>query len=680
MKHDSQPEETVREWSETLLIYFYRARILLKQYMWVFLVTVSICIIYQAYKQLSQPKIYVSTSQMIVSGRISLPEGSLYKEELSNFFGTQIKLMQSNKVQTRARERVMALKPNLTPSPVSLSVSQSPQTSIFILQATGSDPEYTQAYLNAIMEEFLHFKVEMKIQTAESTFISITDKILQLKEEIDILEEKKMAFQEANNLVFIKEQGNIAGAQLSELKNQLSRLTISQSILANFDLHKLISQPSSMELEQLIRNTQFDLDAKDYIQLSSEVNKLEAERDEYLTYMKATHPTIVGLEAEISRKENILRVMRRQILQALIDLKESLNYEIANLKIIIKEWEGKALDFSKRLAEYEQIESKLQRVKKSQDQLLSSTQSIDVNKNLDQESLSILESASPSVLLKKNILREIIVGFVFGIFLGGAVIAAIATIDSRIYSVEDITNRYEEPVIGVVPNLEGEEANILLQKNDDRVLFAEALRNIRSSVIYLNRESSQPKTFLIASSIPSEGKSTIASNLAIALAFSVSKTLLVDADLRKGRLAGKFNLPKSPGLSEAINQTLKPEVYIQKTSVSDLDIITSGETPENPSEILLSSKLEGLLADWKELYDFIIFDSAPFLATNDSINLAGKLDGILFVMRASVTRTRQAKSAMRILQMHGPPIYGYILNGVETKGPHYHYYKYSDYY
>lgn len=677
--------DSSKEWSEAFFVHFTKAKVLALQYAWVFLLTIFICIAFKAYGLLSQPVVYSSTAEMMVNGRVSMPEGAVYREELSNFFGTQIRLMESNIVRARAQDRVLSLRPNIKPSPVSIRVTQSPQASIFLLSAQGEHATYTTEYLNAIMHEYLNFKANLRVNSTESAFVSITEKVLQLKDEIDALEDKKLAFQKENNVVFITEQGNTVGRQLASLQDKLDMLKVKQRSLEACKIEEFFDKPFTAELEQIITNTDYELDSKEYMSLDQELEKLRAQQVEMLGYMKANHPRIVEISNHIIKKENALKVIKRQHLEQLIDKREALSYEIANLEKVVIDWKKKALDYSQRLAEFEQIQSRLERLKNAQEQLVVSTQSIEINKNLEQETVSILEMASPARAVPKNYLKEIVSGCLMGLVLGILVLIIIGAIDTRIYAIEDITSRFSQPILASLPLLKKEEAQVLIDRNDTRSMYVEAIRTIRSSIIYTEAGTEadghhkDAKVFLITSSVPSEGKSTIAANLAITLAFAMHKVLLVDSDLRCGHTYERFGLKKEKGLSEALKGQVSGKEYIQKTHVENLEFIATGHYPSHPDELFLSPRMDALLKEFRAVYDYIILDSAPVLATNDSVNLAAKSDAILFVVRAMVTRTRQFKEAMRTLSLHKAPLLGYVLNGVEGKNSNYYYYKYKQY-
>ena len=173
--------------------------------------------------------------------------------------------------------------------------------------------------------------------------------------------------------------------------------------------------------------------------------------------------------------------------------------------------------------------------------------------------------------------------------------------------------------------------------NDPRSPFVEAARTIRTKVL-LNSRGDHSKVFLVTSSVSGEGKTILSSNLAVLLAQSGKKVLLVDTDLRLGAMNIVMNLPSRAGLSELLaGQSPQPEI----DSVNDvpiLDVLQTGAVPANPSELLGSPAFNQWLSVWREQYDYIVLDSAPLLPVTDSLTLAPVSDIILLVARSGLTR------------------------------------------
>ncbi|MBC7839189.1 MAG: hypothetical protein H7Y39_11190, partial [Nitrospiraceae bacterium] len=179
---------------------------------------------------------YISFARMMVSGKIALPEGAIYSEELSNFYGTQSELMQSPEVKRRAATRVESQRPELQPSPISLTVGLQRNTSFFVLTAVGAEPNYTQAYLDACMEEYLRFKRELRSETSQTALTSITDELLKLDKDLEAGQEELLLFQKTNNVVILEEEGNGAAKYLVTLNHQLAALKTEYQLLTMLDL------------------------------------------------------------------------------------------------------------------------------------------------------------------------------------------------------------------------------------------------------------------------------------------------------------------------------------------------------------------------------------------------------------------------------------------------------------
>ena len=681
MSEEEKNNDSVAEWSDFFYVWLYRGKFLLKRYWWVFLVSVSFCVGFQSYRQFTKAPYYTSYAQMIVSGRIALPDGAIYSEELSNFFGTQISLMRSQRVQERARARVEALHPELVPISVGLSVVQSPDASIFLLQASGRESEYTQAYLGAIMHEYLNFKNEMRAQTVDRTFLAITEEVIELQEKIEKGEDEKVEFQKENNIVFIQEQGSNIGAYLSELNRDLTEYTTRLHFLDTLTLDAVLEKEESNEGDSDERLLQV---SKAFLEVKRKLDLLQAELDEYSVYMKPKHPHILTLKQEIQTESNQLRILKRQAAQEIEGKKRSLKSQVENLELVIDAQEVHALDFSRRLAEFDRINSRLDRQKQVLERLLSSIQSLDINLSLDQDMVSILENASAGALLKPNIFKEIITAIILGIILGVGILVLISLLDARIITPEDIQERFDEPVFGVIPYEKGvfdQDSVHLLSFEDKSVIFAQACRNLRSSILSSQGKDNEPvRALAVTSCVPSEGKSTLSSNLAITFAFTSAKTILIDADLRRGSLHKAFGVSNEKGVSSIVADKAPLDEVIQHTGVENLDFIARGPTHEHPGELLISRNFETVLKELKKRYEYIIFDTAPVLATDDTVGFASQLDGTLFVMRSGSTQTRQVKAALGEMALRRARILGFVLNCVEKSGAGYYYYKYTDYY
>jgi tyrosine-protein kinase Etk/Wzc len=174
--------------------------------------------------------------------------------------------------------------------------------------------------------------------------------------------------------------------------------------------------------------------------------------------------------------------------------------------------------------------------------------------------------------------------------------------------------------------------------------------------------AARAQTIIIASSVPEEGKSTIALYLAATMALGNSRVLLVDADMRRGRLHEFFRAAPGPGLAEILNRDTSAARAIVHAELNNLSFLPAGQAKRNPGELVLSSEWSRFLEEARQQFDYILVDTPPVLATNDVAGLASKADGVLFVVRASYTSARMARGALGVLRQRHANVLGLIFN------------------
>jgi capsular exopolysaccharide synthesis family protein len=299
-----------------------------------------------------------------------------------------------------------------------------------------------------------------------------------------------------------------------------------------------------------------------------------------------------------------------------------------------------------------------------------------------QEILAIRQPASPPVVENKGYLRHLLTGLFGGLLLGIGILFLLDRSDDRLASSSEMIEQFNEAIIGQIPDVASSRTSHglpLLQEEDERFMFAESFRSLRSSLIFMPGQT-ELKTLIVTSAIPNEGKSTVASNLSVTMAAAGARVLLVDADLRRGDIAALFDTDGRQGLSNILRGEVNWKTCIQKARKDHLHIIPRGPTTNQSGELLLMPIVPKLLEEWKAAYDLVIFNTAPILATDDTPTLAPNFDGTLMVIRASFTSARLTRNALNALYQRQVNVLGLILNCVDTEIPDYYYYRYPKYY
>jgi len=672
------------ERAEILQLTFQRYKYMLQNWWWIPLLTTAIGLGLQAWVVLSAPPQYQASGRLMVSGKIALPDGAMYSEEAANFFGTQLELLQSGEVARRADARVMALNPNLEKVPVRLFASVIPKTSIFSVTAQGLQPQQTKAYLDAVMDEYIAYRRSMRSDKSDVTLSAITDQVVDLEKELRKSEEELFDWQKANNVVFLQEEGNSAGAYLAQLNRQLAVLRTEAQLLETLSLEQNLDRQN--KIDSLAASQPDGMNsimkgfgpAADYMKARQELQLLRAQLVEMGVNLKPRHPKMAQLNQRIAMQERLMEIYQNQTSEQFASQVESLRVQIKNTEQGIKEWEVKALDLSKRLGEFERLKSKVERLKGLYERLLGSVQSVDVNRNIDQDTVSIMEYGTQPSVVRPDLGRALLMGGLGGFAVGLGILLLIGKLDDRYISVSELEAHSELDVVGLIPRLKSTEMQVL-EENDRRHILVESFRNIRSSILFMPAGDFNPKSFLISSAIPGEGKSTLAMDLAVTMSLAGAKTLLVDGDLRRGRLNRHFQAKSEPGLAELLKETATLEESVIDTAIPNLQFLPRGKALAAGTEPLPGNKFSKLVNQLHDKYDYVILDSCPVLAADDSSAMAPLVDAVFFVVRSRFTSARLFIRSLKLLAVRGVSVRGLIYNCAEMGSSDYPYYQYKEY-
>ena len=286
------------------------------------------------------------------------------------------------------------------------------------------------------------------------------------------------------------------------------------------------------------------------------------------------------------------------------------------------------------------------------------------------------EAQLPDTPYNINHIKDMFVFVCMGIVVSFAYIVIIYLFDNTIKKEEDIEEYIKIKSLGSVP-INNDKSEIINRENT-KTYITESINTIRTNILYMN-STKNAKTILITSCMPREGKSWISTNIAVSFAETNKKVLLVDADIRKGRINKIFKVDNRAGLSNYLfnmNSDVEKDVYLAKeyikeTKIPNLHILTNGTIPPNPSELLASSNMKELLAILKSIYDIIIIDAPPCKLVSDSIVLSTIVDSSVIVTNSGNTKISDLKEIKKSINIVGGKIIGAIVNKAKIKGKKY---------
>jgi succinoglycan biosynthesis transport protein ExoP len=280
----------------------------------------------------------------------------------------------------------------------------------------------------------------------------------------------------------------------------------------------------------------------------------------------------------------------------------------------------------------------------------------------------VQEANVPNQPGSPNVPLNLTLGTVIGLALGIAFAVLQTTLDTRIRNERDVESVSDLPLMGGIAFDPKAKQRPLIVQADPKSPRAESFRSLRTNLQFLD-VSDQPRSYVITSSIQSEGKSTTAANLAIALADAGHRVIIIDADLRRPKLASYFDLEGAVGLSDVLIRRATLEDTMQPWGRGALTVLPAGAIPPNPSELLGSSVMQKLISGLEKQFDYVLIDAPPLLPVTDGALLARHTGGALVVVAAGRTHKNQLKGALESLVHVNASVAGLVMTMVPTKGP-----------
>ena len=297
--------------------------------------------------------------------------------------------------------------------------------------------------------------------------------------------------------------------------------------------------------------------------------------------------------------------------------------------------------------------------------------------------ISVVDPASrPLGPSGPDITRNTMVGGFLGFMLSIVLCFLLEILNTSVKNSEDLLKKYQIPVIGAIPSYSSSFTNKFrllklisgpnTQNNsgvvDDEKKFevSEAYNELRTNLRFTILKSGCKK-IIISSPLPEDGKSTTSTNIAITIAQMGAKVLLLDCDLRKGKIHSFFKIKSKPGISDVLSGMMNEFETVRQTKYENLHVIPMGSIPPNPSELLGSKQMEEVISRLEKNYDYIIIDSPPVNVVSDALSLAKVVDGVVIVVREKVTSHPNINKAMTKYNLAEANILGFVINGVSTE-------------
>lgn len=593
-----------------------------------------------------------------------------------------------------------------------LTVNDIQKTDVLKVSYRDTNPETAARVVNTLMAVYLEHNISSH-RTQAAAARGFIEKQLPRAELVVRKAEGELAkFKEQNKVVSLQEETTKALEVITDLQKQISQ---AQSQIADVNAQsKAIHKQLGMNSQQAIGLT--SLSQSPGVQdILKEIQQLESQLAARRTILQDSHPEIINLENKQAALKAILQQRIKQVVGTtqpellngklqIGTLQQQLTAELVRLESTRLGLVSQAAALSNLQAAYKQRLNIMPRLEQQQRQLERKVQAsqstytlllqklqesrIAENQNIGNASL-VSQAQVPDKPISSVTVSYISAGLL-GILATLATIYVLEATDKSIRTVDEAKELMGLTLLGVIPSFSKSKKSLrgnqdselsthrLVVRDTPRSPISEAFRMLRANLRFTSADK-ELKVIVITSSVPKEGKSTVAANLAIAMAQMERKVLLVDGDLYRPVQHHIWELPNSQGLSNVIIGQAQINTAIKKV-MDNLDVLSSGVVPPSPASLLDSKRMAALIETFAANYDFVIIDSPSLTVAADAAILGQMVDGVLLVVRPGVVDCVNATAARELLEKSGQNVLGQVVNGVIPKNKRYSYYYTKEYY
>jgi capsular exopolysaccharide synthesis family protein len=518
--------------------------------------------------------------------------------------------------------------------------------------------------VNAMSEAFINVSLERRMDASSYAKTFLEERIQQVKAKLEESEKALVAFARKEEIVRGGEQ----------------QTSIDTQVMQEFTTALAKAQQDRIRAESLYRQMEggnvegmpLVLENKVIQQFKEHKAKLETEYQENLKIFKPSYPKMQQLESQIAE-------MQAKILEELNHVRNGIRtaYEAARaqegmLQAKTDDSRRTVLSVQDRSIDYNILKREVDTNRQLYDGLLQRYKEVGVAGGIGVNNISVVDKAEvPLDPFKPNLKLNALIAAMLGLFGGVGLAFLFEHLDDTVKESGSLEKLIGLPVLGVVPMVKASVASgnelVLEQLKDARSGFAEAYRSLRTAMQFSTADG-MPKSLMVTSASMGEGKSTTALALAVNMAQSGSRVLLIDADLRKASMHRKLGIDNSQGLTNFLAGDMKPFEITQMTSFSGLFVIPSGPLPPNPAELLGSAKMAALLDLAKEKFDYVVLDGPPVLGLADAPLLGSIADATALVVEAAGTKREFLLGALKRLRSTRTHVIGGILTKIEARG------------
>lgn len=553
-----------------------------------------------------------------------------------------------------------------------LTVNLVTNTSLLSITFVDQKPKYASDIANQVAQSFIDQRVDQTSETSDLARKFIQDQVLQVKQKLQASEEALVAYAKDAGITVTGDNKSLISSNIEALNTALAA-----AIQDRLDAGRVVDQIDKGRGASLSPV----LESKGLQALSEKLADLTGQYQQKLGIMKPGFPEMQQLQSQI---KELQRVYNNGVLAITDSLR--LRYQQAqskedDLKAKLAEMERQQVEFNDKNIQYTILKREVDSNRSQYDNLISKLNEVGVSSELKTQTAAIADLAiEPNRPYSPRLSVNLAIALIFFLALSASIIYVVELLNNTFTNPEQIEKELGLAILGILPLVDDRElvANISDQKSG----LSEAYRSLRTSLQFSGAEGA-PRSLLVTSSEPSEGKSTTSFKLGQDFAALGARVLIVDGDLRKPNLHRLFGLDNTIGLSNLLTNTVRKEdlaSIFRPTKYPNVTVLTSGTIPPNPADLLSSPKMALIVTNLGRRFDLVIIDAPPIVGLSDAPILSRLAEGTLMVISTNQVTRKSAKTALKRLRAAGANVVGAAMSKFAINKFDYNYaYKYMNY-
>lgn len=558
-------------------------------------------------------------------------------------------------------------------------------TNLFTIKYRHTNPELAQKIANTLAEVFSYNNLERSTFGSNRAEDLLARQIAELQSKIRFTQERQFNYARSHNLPLTPNGQNLDDQRLNQLSSQLLQAQNDRKTAQSvYETARAASDPFSIPQVQMSSRVSG---------LRERISLLKERRDTLLVIYTPEWPEVKKLDAAIKPLQDDLAKAAQETIGMLKSAYEAALAHEKSIESMYGQQKGVSTQQTLDQIEMASMKNELETNRQYLNTLMQRQKEIQVSSGDRGNEVTVENYSRLGRVVGPPRMRNVMIAFLLSLVAGVGLAFLLDFLDDTVKSLDDIDRYVHLPALALIPasrnisrlkgmaaNAPPSESTALAMIDDVRSPIAESYRHLRTSLL-LSSAGQPPKTILVTSSQPSEGKTTTAINTAFMLAQTGAEVLIIDCDLRRPRLHAQFELPNARGLTTWLSGEKDLDSLIQSSEkTANLKILTSGPVPPNPAELLGSDEMRKLLGILGERYAHIIIDSPPAISFTDASILSTMVDGVMLVVHGGRSSRAVVRRAKQQLLDVGANIFGVVLNNVRAEAQDYYYSGYYSHY